>query len=51
MLMVGIEVGPETEIIGVSGKTIVGTVVGDIVIAGMEVVAVPFTWIAGGSGR
>jgi hypothetical protein len=49
-LIVGIVAGPETEILGVSGRTIVGTVAGEQVIAGMEGGSAPFTWIAGGPG-
>jgi len=46
-LIVGSDPGPETEIIGGSGRTIVETVVGEIDIVGMEGVAAPFIWIAG----
>jgi hypothetical protein len=51
ILMVGIEVGPETDFIGVSGRTIVGTVIGETVIVGIEGGVAPFIWIAGESGR
>jgi hypothetical protein len=48
--MAGIEAGPGTEIVGVSGRTIVGMVVGEQVIVGTGGGAAPFSWIDGVSG-
>jgi hypothetical protein len=48
--MAGIEAGPRTEIVGVSGRTIEGMEVGEQVIVGIGGATAPFSWIDGGSG-
>ena len=50
IFMVGIAAGPETEIVGTSGRTIEGIDFVEIVNVGMGLGATPFIWIAGGSG-